>query len=180
MPDRGEIIEAAERGNREKLLALVSVDEIADAWWRYTMRTTAEQHQRSDDQWESDPDGWAAEIYHTRTKIFEDEETLREYLRALATRAPEGADLGYFGASQLEDFIGAPDEDRLQWIEQEADRSEKFRLALASVWIEDLGQAVFLRVQGAARTELVWHVTHGPRPMPDGSFADPSLHRHMT
>src|SRR4051812_1619341 len=188
MVNRIEIIHAAERGDLERLLNLVSLG-IADAWWQYTMRSDAARHEgevepepdweTGPNKWETDPDGWASEIYYEGI-FFEDEDTLREYLRTLATRAPEDADLGYFGASQLEDFIGAPNEDRLQWIEQEAGRSENFRQALATVWIEDLGPEVFLRVQTAARTDLVWHVTHGPRPLPDGSFADPSLHRHMT
>jgi hypothetical protein len=39
---------------------------------------------------------------------------------------------------------------------------------------------VFLRVQEAAKTDLVWHVNHGLRPIPDGSFVDPSLGRSMT
>lgn len=65
-------------------------------------------------------------------------------------------------------------------VEREAARSENFRKALANVWIEDVGAAAFLRVQAAAGTELVWHVTHGPRPMPDGSSDDPDLHRSMT
>jgi hypothetical protein len=177
VPDRAEIIDAAERGDLDKLLALVSLDEIADAWWRYTMRTGSPDQRTADDQWETDPDGWASEIYYT--DIYKDEDTHREYLRALARRAPDDADLRYFGAGPLEDFIAA-DVDRLRWIEQEARSSDSFRRALATVWIEDLGPAVFLRLQAAARTELVWHVNHGPRPMPDGSFTDPGLHRCMT
>jgi hypothetical protein len=178
MVNRIEIIEAAERGDLDGLLALVSLDEIANAWWRYMMRRAAEG-EKSDPDWEGDPDGWAIEINYTG--ILEGEDTFRDYLRALAARAPDDDVelLGYFGAGPLEDFI-TRDEDRLHWIEQEAERSENFRRALATVWVEDFGASIFLRLQAAARTELVWHANHGPRPMPDGSFADPSLHRHMT
>jgi hypothetical protein len=178
VPDRTEIIDAAENGDLDGLLALVSLDEIADAWWRYMTRAAAAREQGTPKaDWDADPDGWAIEIYYD---IFRDGEAIHEYLRALASRAPDDDELlSYFGAGPLEDFITA-DEERLRWIEQEAQRSESLRRALATVWVEYVGPQAFLRLQAAARTELVWGMNDGPRPMPDGSFADPSLHRHMT
>lgn len=154
------------------LFERVQPPEIADAWWRYALR----EKSLNDDELEH-PDAWAYElwlfepIYHDRHRD--------ELVHELAERAPDGADLGLLGAAVVENCIGS-DEESLRWVEQEAARSVNFQKALATVWIEEVGPAAFLRVQEAAKTDLVWHVNHGPRPMPDGSFVDPALGRSMT
>lgn len=174
MLDRGQIIGAAEDGDLPRLLSLVSLDEIVDAWWRYKARAGGDSS-----GWDTDPDGWAMEIHFTFV-FYGDEDAFRDYLRALVRRAPDDREaLGHLAAGPIEDFVSA-DEGRLGWIEQEAAHSETFRLALSNVWAEHIGPRAFLRLQAAAGTELVWHVNHGPRPMPDGSFADPNHHRSMT
>jgi hypothetical protein len=174
-----EVVEAAELGDLDRVLALTSSEEIADAWWRYMVRCDgARRRGEKVPDLDSDPDSWASELWHEGV-IQEDEATFRMLLHTLAERAPREADLSYLGAGPIEDFL-TDDEERLRWVEEEAFRSPNFRAALASVWIEELGAATFLRIQRAAGVDLVWHVNHGPRPLPDGSFTDPGLGRSMT
>jgi hypothetical protein len=174
-----EIVAAGERGDLAAVFALTSPEEIADAWWRY-MGRCGRARARSEDEpdWDSDPDSWACELW-LEGVIQKDEGRFRTLLHTFAERAPPDADLSFLGAGPIEDFL-TDDEDRLCWVEEEAERSPNFRMALASVWIEELGAATFLRIQGAAGTDLVWHVSHGPRPLADGSFIDPGLGRRMT
>jgi len=126
MPSGREIVAAAERGDLRAVRAMVSVDEIADTWWRYTLRTV-----ETPEDWGTDPDDWASELWHEEV-VLTDEEFACDLIRALAERAPSGADMGYLGAGPVEDF--ATNEDRLRWIEAEAARSPNFRAALANVY----------------------------------------------
>jgi hypothetical protein len=137
LTSREAILQAAVRGDLAGLLALASLEEIADPWWRYTIRG---QERRSGGRpsadWDDDPDGWASEVCCKRV-IHDDEDTLRRFIRLLAERAPAETDLGFLGAGPLEDFI-VNDEDRLRWVEEAAARSPHFRGALANIWIEGL------------------------------------------
>jgi hypothetical protein len=166
--DTTRAIKAAERGDLDALLALVSLDELADAWWRYTMRCDiAYKNGTTQPDWDTDPDAWASEIWHEEV-LQQREQTVRDYLHVLAERAPAEADVGYLGAGPIEDFI-RDDDDRLLWIEQEARRSSKFRSALANVWVSGLSPAAFLRVERAAGVELSWPDSIGPRPTDQAS-----------
>jgi hypothetical protein len=110
----------------------VSPEQIADAWWRYTMRCdTAHKTEAPVPSWETDPDAWAEQIWQSEV-LNHREHAVREVLGLLAERAPAGADLGYLGAGPIEDFV--TDEHRLKWIEAEAARSSNFRAALANVY----------------------------------------------
>lgn len=143
------------------LLARVTLDDIADAWWRHHLR----EYGSNTDAALADPDWWAIEAWidHLFDK---DEELCRQGIGALAERTPPGADPGNVGAGPLEEFVCA-DEDRLRWIEDEAERSPNFRKALGSVWIaRDVPPDVFLRVERAAGTELAWPAVGPPRPRP--------------
>jgi len=122
-----EIVAAAERGDLQAVRAMVSVDEIADAWWRYMLRVGTS----APEGWGFDPDDWASELWHEGA-ILRDEEFACDLLRALAERAPSGADMGYLGAGPIEDF--ATNEGRLRWVEAEAARSRNFRAALANIY----------------------------------------------
>jgi hypothetical protein len=166
--DTKKAVEAAERGDLDALLALVSLDELADAWWRYTMRwDIAHKNGTTEPDWDTDPDAWASEIWHEEV-LQQREQAVRDYLHVLAERAPAEADLGYMGAGPIEDFI-RDDDHCLLWIEQEARRSAKFRSALANVWVSGLSPAAFLRVQRAAGVELQWPDSMGLRPTDQAS-----------
>ena len=146
MPSGREIVAAAERGDLQAARAMVSVDEIADAWWRYTLRTVG-----AAEDWDTDPDGWASELWHEEV-VLRDEEFARDLIRALAERAPTDADMGYLGAGPIEDF--ATNEDRLRWIEAEAARSRNFRTALANVYARpSLSEEQNARLRRAAEVD---------------------------
>jgi hypothetical protein len=125
-----QIVELAENDDLEGLLAAVSLDDLADAWWRYTLRLDA-AHEAEAPEAHTDPNGWAWEVWMSHV-LDQREDVVRTFLSLLAERVPVGADLGYLGAGPIEDF--ATNEDRLCWIEAEAARSDAFRAALANVY----------------------------------------------
>ena len=157
-------------GKVDELLNLVSFDDIADAWWR-------SRENRREDNNADDPDFWAVELWLGGGPIWAHEDHLRRGILALLERMPHPEDVGALGAGPVEDCIHHPDESRLRWVEEQAARSATFRAALAYVWIEYCGPEVFLRVERAAGTDLIWHADYGLRPMHDGSFVDPENHR---
>jgi Family of unknown function (DUF6869) len=141
------------------LFRAVSAEQIADAWWRYTLRP--DRGHTADH-----PDWWAVDLWFGRA-IYQDDfrDERRSLIHALAERAPEGADLGLLGAGPVENCV-ADNEDDLLWMEAEARRSENYRKALANVWIDDFfSSESFLRVEAAAGTRLSWSERRrGPRP----------------
>jgi hypothetical protein len=150
----GELQQLVNADDLERLFEVVTVEEIADAWWRCTL---------SGDERFDHPDWWAIELW-LGTSIYEMKDHGRKVLRALAERAPDGADLGLLGAGPVEDSI-ADDEESLRWIENEARRSDNYREALGKIWRHDLRPDAFLRIEAAAGTDLSWpKFGHGPRP----------------
>jgi Family of unknown function (DUF6869) len=109
-----------------------------------------------------------ASVFSVMERI-RDEEHLRELLTLLVELAPDNDVLGVVGAGPLEDFVKAADDERLRWIESEADRYPKFRQALSQVWISGKPAQTFLRVQEAAGVELHWPDHLGPRPSAQAS-----------
>jgi hypothetical protein len=149
----------------DDLLSLITLEDAADAWWRYTVRSHAVQSEgrpTADDPWDTDPDSWAIQLWFGKA-IHEREETVRQFLHLLAERAPAEGELSYLGAGPVEDFV-CDDEERLLWIEEEASRSPNFRGALANVWAWRLPPEIFLRLERAARVPLSWPPSAGPRP----------------
>ena len=60
------------------------------------------------------------------------------------------------------------DADRLEWVEQQARVSDRFRRSLANVWIGGEVRAdVFVRVELAAGVLLPWPRNYGDRPTPN-------------
>jgi hypothetical protein len=162
---RKQVQRLVEEEKLGELLSLVALEEVADAWWRYMVRSQALQSQgrsAADDRWENDPDSWAIRLWFGNA-IHEREDTVRQFLRLLAERAPVEGDLRDLGAGPVEDFV-CDDEERLLWIEEEAARSPNFRKALANVWVWQLPPEVFLRLEGAAGAPLAWPSSAGPRP----------------
>jgi hypothetical protein len=129
------------------LLARVSIDEIADAWWRYQLRHAGDAATHDDGDW------WAVELWLSGGPIYESETAVRGGLVALIDRAPERADVGLVGAEPLENFV-TNDEDRIVWIEDWARRSDSFKMALANVWVDHLSPETFDRIEQAAGTQL--------------------------
>src|SRR6059058_464154 len=102
------------------------------AWCRYASRVVKKEL-CDDHEWKDDEDGWAAELYY-ESPFLENENLVRAFLVTVAESAPDEV-LGWVGAGPLEDFLGEGDEDRLLWIEQRAEESERFRQALRGVGV---------------------------------------------
>jgi hypothetical protein len=112
----------------DELLSRITPEEMGAAWCRYATRARGtDKHP----EWADDEDGWAAELYH-ESEFEENEEFVRAFLVTIVDAAPDEV-LGWVGAGPLEDFVAYADEDRLLWIEQRAEESQRFREALRNV-----------------------------------------------
>ena len=131
----------------DELLALVTLEEIADAWCRYQTRPHINGVE------DDDPDWWAVELVMD-SHFLEDEPRVRAIIDLLADRAPDDDVLGVVAAGPLEDFVKTADEDRLCWIVQRANESRRFRQALGGVWVWGLPPEAFARVEEAAGAPL--------------------------
>lgn len=108
----------------DEVFAIATLHEIASAWNCY--------HRRDADTY-LDDDWWAITFWLTGSPVWENEEVLREGLVALL----HGVDdefVGHVGAGPLEDFV-ADDESRLAWISEQASTSERFRRAIAVMYV---------------------------------------------
>jgi hypothetical protein len=149
------------------VLALVSVDEIADAWCQWSVRQSRGDVPATTDEsdwFSTDLHWWAVEFWwlvSEREGRSAREALARDLLARLVDHAPGDAVLQHLGAGPFEDFIRA-DEDRVRWIEEQAAASARFRTALANVWIWDEPDWVFERLERAAGVPLV----HPNRPLP--------------
>jgi hypothetical protein len=139
--DRPTVARLAYEGQVDELLGLVTPDEIAKAWVRYHVVDKAEREN----------DWWAIELWMT-TGWWAHEDLVRAGLLKLIDEAPD-AFLGHVGAGPLENFV-VDDEPRLLWVEEQAAASERFRRTLATVWIWNLPDAVFERMERAAGVPL--------------------------
>jgi hypothetical protein len=122
-------------GRDEQFFDTVSPRETAEAWCRVTARST---RAGADDE-----DAWALLALHTITS----EERRRELLGLLVECASDYRTLELVGARPLEDFLRDRDESRIRWAVGEADRSARFRYALAHASVSDLGTENFLRLE---------------------------------
>jgi hypothetical protein len=143
----------------DEVLSRVSLIDIADAWWRHTLRDRPNEEDIS-----SDPDWWAVMLWVDRP-IYQREDTVRAGLMALVERAPDEKHLDLLGAGPIEAFITRND-DRIRWIEKQAAVSPRFRKALANVWAWELPDELFLRLEKAAGVKLFWNDTAAHRKKP--------------
>jgi hypothetical protein len=127
-----ELGRTVDEGRLDDVLALVSLQDIAEAW------SCFHERQRSSG-WAAtaDPDWWAVDFWLTSSHSSGPESVLREGLLALVDTVPEEL-LAYVGAGPLMNFVG-PDEDRIAWIESVAAESSRCRAALTAVaaWHEE-------------------------------------------
>lgn len=107
-----ELAALVDAGKLDDLLERVTVEEIADVWWRAKQRPNIDWDDADFWPWKS---GWVG-------RSTEQEDLLRVGILAPVNRAPIGADLGHVGASVLEVFINE-DEARIRCVEEEAERS---------------------------------------------------------
>lgn len=94
-----------DEGQLEEVLALVSLQDIAEAWSCFHERQTSNGWAAT-----ADPDWWAVDFWVTTSHASGPESAIREGLLALVDTVPEEL-LTYVGAGPLMNFVG-PDEDR--------------------------------------------------------------------
>jgi len=152
MTTRAELEAAVESGDVNRVLSLTTVEDIADAWWRATARWTPGESAGEQDM-TSDPDWWALEFWVGGAPVYDDQAIVQLGLVALADRAPQGSEVSHLGAGPLENYVN-DDDDRLSWLEQQAQRSVFFQKALGTIWCDDLTEASIRRLERAAGTAL--------------------------
>jgi hypothetical protein len=147
--DRERLNDLALFGELDELFKLVTLEDLADAWCRYQSRPHIYEVE------EEDPDEWAM-LFLTGGGGMDDldEPRTRALLDLLVDRAPNDTVIEMIGAGPLEDFIVRHNEDRLNWIEQRASSSARFRQALARVWIWNIDPDAFARVERVAGVPL--------------------------
>lgn len=124
--DRGQEFEhLIMQGHLDAVLQRVSVDEVAEAWCRYTARS-------SDEPGDDDPDWWA--ISFAMTAGMEGHPVVKPLLLALVDAAPDERAVGRIGAGPLEDFI-SDNEDDLVWLESQAASRPKLANAVRGSWV---------------------------------------------
>jgi len=103
------------------VLAIVNIDDIAEAWCEGCARDWSERY------------SWADDLLRLRA-VAKREDLVRESLLKLVEYAPNDEVLTRIGTGPLQEFVVA-DEPRVTWIEQQARASARFRVALARVTI---------------------------------------------
>lgn len=142
----------------DRLIEIVTLDEIAAAWCRYSSR----RHSVGGDD---DPDWWAIELFMT-SEIFKRTALYRALLVKLVEHAQSDDVIGAVGAGPLENFV-SDDQDDLMWLESECQRNEKLRSALGGVWCAgEVSAETLERLDAAAGTQLA-----RPRPREEWSSA---------
>jgi hypothetical protein len=149
------VIDAAEAGRLldaeeyDRLLTLVTPEEVGLAWCRYANRTWRVEELA----WKSDPDGWAAELVQ-EDEFLANKRFQREFLVTIVDAVPEEF-LSWVGSGPLSEFLNEEDPDQLAWIEAQAARSDRFRRALCNVLISSsASRDAFLRLERAAGETL--------------------------
>lgn len=143
-----DLVGLVNEGRLDDLLAQVSLSEIADAWRCYHERSNAGKYLDTDD-----PDWWAVEFWLSNGLAFRHEDVAREGILALVDAVGDDL-LPYVGAGPLENFIDSV-ESRIRWIEEVAERSPRFRTALACIYTWGVEEEwASERLERAARVPL--------------------------
>jgi hypothetical protein len=118
----------------------VTPEEVAEASWRYNAeKDSPGEH----------PDWWAVSV-RMNSDFLARPDLVRAVVLAMIDSAPDDNALGYVGASILEDYV-SDNEDTVRWIEEQATKSERFRLALQNVWCaKRVSAETFARIERAA------------------------------
>lgn len=127
-----------------ELLDDATIEEVAEAWHRYTATPEPD-----DDH----PDWWAIEVLMD-SAVYRHPDLIRALLLKLVELAPDEHNLGCVGAGPLENFL-SDDEDDLRWIEAECAHNEGLRQALSGVWVDGaVTDETLRRLDAAAGTTL--------------------------
>jgi hypothetical protein len=131
-------------GEIDAVLAIVTLDEIGQAWSRYTEQAHAD---------EDDPDVWAI-LLIGESDFRADRTRWRAALLKLVEHAGSDDVLAVVGAGPLEEFV-SDDEDDLRWLEEQGSTNPLLRKALAGVWCDnDLSSKTMKRLDAVAGRPL--------------------------
>jgi hypothetical protein len=147
MIDRHRVLEElVDDEDFDRLLSLVTLDEVAMAWCSRSARV----HASSED--DDDPDWWAVALFFS-TELFRRRDLYRSLLLKLVEHATDPV-LGHVGAGPLENFV-SDDEDDLVWLEQKCAMNSRLRTALSGVWCgNEVSAHTLIRLDRAAGVEL--------------------------
>ena len=124
-PRSGELCELANAGDTAGVLAIVTIDDIAQEWCDLTAAGMSRPD--SDEQTEPGPEWWP--IWFSFNCLDEVPDLHRELLVKLVAAAPNDEVLGAIGAGPFEDWLySSPDE--IHWLEAEASKDARFERAL--------------------------------------------------
>ncbi len=143
-PRHKELLELVDSDDVDGVLHIVTLDAIAQAWWRWHRGAHNSFH---------DPDWWAIELFQGQA-IFEHRDLHRELLLELVAQASDEDELEIVGAGPLEDLV-SDNEHFLRWVEDLAADNGKFRTALSKIWLYgDERPETLRRLEAAAGVPL--------------------------
>jgi hypothetical protein len=145
-PDRVSAPDSEDDGRIDEILQVVTPQQIAETWVRYN-RSPPRPDEPDGSDW------WAIYLWQS-WQWWEDEARVRDGLLHLVDAAETDDDLAFIRAGPLEVFI-SDDDSRVERIERHAAGSTRFRQALAHVWVWELPDKMFWRVQRASGSKLV-------------------------
>jgi hypothetical protein len=154
-PMHDRLQELCDANDLDGVLALVTLDEFADAWWRQQRARAWE----NDDDDDLGPDSWTHDFFWIEDAYADERIPMhRELIDRLIDRATS-EEAGAVGVGPMEN-LAYDDPETLAWAEQRAGESDVFRAALADMWVADyVSPETFARLEAAAGVEL-------PRPGP--------------
>ena len=146
--DPDSLLRLVDQGEIDRLLSLVTMEEMAQAWVGYSRREHPGGEEAGDD-----PQWWAVDLWWN-AEWLSDGDRARSGLLALVDAADTDDELGAVGAGPLENFVSDDPEDLL-WLEQHCSGSAKLRTALSGVWCSNFVSAeTLLRLDRAAGVPL--------------------------
>jgi hypothetical protein len=138
--DREDLDGLAADERVDEVLRLVSKQEIAETWMRY-------HREKRDSDW------WAVHLWMTKP-WWSDEARVRDGIIRLVDLAETEDDFAIIAAAVMEVFV-CDDVSRLHWIERQAASSEAFRRAMRTIWVWELPDRAFRRMERAAGVRLL-------------------------
>lgn len=121
-----ELIQLADNGDTAAVLAIVTLDEIAQQWCEATAESMARVDVEVERSWETGPE-WRPFSFAFNCLTVE---LHRPFLLSLVAFAPTDDVLSAIGAGPFEDWQNAvPDE--CSWMSEQAARDPRFALALS-------------------------------------------------
>jgi len=133
-------------GRFDQMIEEVTEEEAAQAWTRYQQTW----HERGANPDIDDPDFWAVDLL-AQPEWWADERRLRDGILRLVELARSDYELEFIGITFMEGGFFSEDPSRLDWVEVQAARSDRFRRTLGNLYLNRESDAIRRRVERAAR-----------------------------